>query len=171
MVNIKKAKEEDAAVLALLGRLTYAESHGDFIEDINDLLLYLNDSFSVAKTKQELKLTENFFYIIYADDLPVGYAKLVANENHNNEHSPNHCKLERIYILNDFTRLRIGKQLLTFIEEKAKELQLNTMWLSVYIKNSRAIKFYEKNEYKIVDEIDFLVNGTSYKNSVFSKKL
>ena len=37
MINIKKAEASDADILALLGRLTYIESHGHFIEDKNDL--------------------------------------------------------------------------------------------------------------------------------------
>jgi hypothetical protein len=41
----------------------------------------------------------------------------------------------------------------------------------VYIKNNRAIRFYEKNEYKNVGELHFIVNGTSYPNSVFARKL
>ena len=43
MVKIKIATKKDIEVLALLGRLTWIESHGHFIEDKNDVLKYLND--------------------------------------------------------------------------------------------------------------------------------
>ena len=171
MINIKIAEETDTAVLALLGRLTYAESHGHFIADKNNLLKYLDKNFSVSKTEQDIKNPKQFFYIIYVDDLPVGYAKLVVNAKHESIASINNCRLERIYVLNDFIPLKIGQQLLTYVEEQAKALQLDTMWLSVYIKNNRAIKFYERNEFKNVGELNFLVNGKSYENIVFSKKL
>ncbi|MEE9349639.1 MAG: GNAT family N-acetyltransferase [Flavobacteriaceae bacterium] len=171
MIKIKLAKEVDTNVLALLGRLTYAESHGHFIDDKNDLLKHLDENFSVSKTKQDINNPKNLFYLIYVDDLPVGYAKLVVNAKHKSITSQNNCCLEKIYILNDFIKLKIGKQLLIYVEEQAKALNLDTMWLSVYIKNNRAIRFYEKNEFKNVGELNFIVNGKSYENIVFSKKL
>ena len=74
MIKIKIAKEADAVVLALLGRVTWAESHGHYIDDKSNLLNYLNNNFSVSKTKQDINNPKNFFYIVYVDDLPVGYA-------------------------------------------------------------------------------------------------
>ena len=171
VIKIKSAKETDTEVLALLGRLTYAESHGHFIDDKNDLLKHLDENFSVSKTKQDINSSKNIFYIVYADDLPVGYAKLVVNAKNKNIASQNTCCLEKIYILNDFIPLKIGQKLLTFVEEKTKALQLDTLWLSVYIKNKRAIRFYERNEFINVGELNFIVNGKTYENTVFSKKL
>lgn len=171
MINIKTAKISDTEVLALLGRLTYIESHGHFIEDKNDLLQYINEAFSVTKTKQELQNPNNLFYMIYVDELPVGYAKLVLNETHVTVVSRHNCLLDKIYILNEFIPLKIGQQFLNFLEEKAKALQLDTMWLSVYVKNERAIRFYEKNEFKNVGDINFLVNGKNYENIVLSKMI
>lgn len=171
MVNIKIATATDLVILALLGRLTYAESHGRFINDKNDLLKYLDKAFSVSQTKKDINNPKHLFYIIYVDDLPVGYAKLVLNAIHESVVSENNCRLERIYILNDYIPLKIGQQFLDFVEEQAKQLQLDTMWLSVYVKNDRAIRFYERNEFKKVGELNFLVNGIGYENTVLSKKI
>lgn len=171
MIRIEIAKEGDSKVLALLGRVTWAESHGHYIDDKNNLLEYLNKNFSVSKTKQDINHPENLFYIIYVDDSPAGYAKLVVNAINENVASQNNCRLERIFIQNEFIPLKIGQQLLNFVEEKAKEIQLDTMWLSVYIKNERAIRFYERNNFKNVGQLNFTVNGQGYENIVFSKKL
>jgi len=171
MMKIKIAKEADTLVLALLGRMTWAESHGHYIDDKNNLLKYLNSNFSVSKTKQDINNSKNIFFIIYVDDLPVGYAKLIVNAKNENIASQNNCRLERIFILNEFIPLKIGQKLLTFVENKAKTLQLDTIWLTVYIKNKRAIRFYEKNEFKNVGNLNFLVNGKAYDNIVFSKKI
>ncbi|MET2985312.1 GNAT family N-acetyltransferase [Aureibaculum conchae] len=171
MIKIETAKAEDTAILALLGRLTFAESHGQYIEDKNDLLKYLDENFSVSTMKQKIKDPKNRFYIVYADGLPVGYAKIVINAKNEYVTSKNNCRLQRIFILNDFIPLKIGQQLLTFVEEQAKALQLDTMWLTVYIKNKRAIRFYEKSEFKNVGELNFIVSGKAYDNIVFSKKI
>jgi ribosomal protein S18 acetylase RimI-like enzyme len=107
---------------------------------------------------------------MYVDKVPVGYAKIIVNALQENVASENSCRLERIFILNEFIPLRVGKQLLTYVEDQAKALKSDTMWLSVYIKNKRAIRFYEKNEFINVGELKFVVSGVSYENIVFSKE-
>lgn len=82
MIKIKSAIKADTAILALLGRVTYAESHGHFIEDKNDLLKHLDENFSVPKTKQDISDPKNLFYLLYVDDFPVGYAKLIVHAKH-----------------------------------------------------------------------------------------
>ena len=75
--NKKKQKETDTPILALLGRITYTESHRHYIDDQKDLSKYNDDAFSVSKTKQDLKQSqETSFYIVHVNDLPVGYAKI-----------------------------------------------------------------------------------------------
>ncbi len=171
MIEIKKTNENDTEILALLGRMTWAESHGQYIADKNDIPQYLNENFSISKTRQHLNNPNIHYYIIYVDGLPVGYVKLVVNASQEHVASQNKVQLERIFILNDFIPLKIGQQLLEHVEEQARALQLDTMWLSVYIKNNRAIRFYEKNNFKNVGELNFTVSGKSYENIVFSKAL
>ncbi len=171
MIKIQIAKATDIEVLAILGRITWAESHGHYIDDKNDLSKYLDKNFSVLKMKQDINNPDHLFLIIYVDDLPVGYAKLVLNAMNENLASQNSCRLERIFIQKEFIPLKIGQQLLAFAEEKARELAFNEMWLSVYIKNKRAIRFYEKNGFKNVGELNFIVNEKPYQNLVLSKKI
>lgn len=168
---IKKAKEVDSEVLSLLGLITYKESHGHFIENKEDLKKYNETAFSISKTKVDLNNPNIVFYIIYVNDLPAGYAKLVLNGLDKSVNSQNNCQLERIYILDDFIPLRIGQKFLTFLEEEAKAMHSYTIWLSVYIKNERAIRFYQKNGYENVGKSIFLVHGTEYENIVFSKNI
>ncbi len=171
MINIKIAKVEDAKIIALLGTITYSESHGAFINNKKDLNEYVNATFSVAKIKEEINDDNNIFYLVHLDELPVGYAKIVANTLHESVESENNCQLEKIYILDHFIPLKIGGQLFAHIEKKAKEMGKDTIWLSVYKENKRAIRFYLKNYFVEVGKSTFLVNGTGYENLVFSKKI
>ena len=171
MITIKAATYKDVEVLALLGRITYAESHGHYIHNKNDLQNYLNSAFSIEKIRTEENNPEHIFHLIYIDDFPVGYTKLVLNATHESVNSKNTCRLERIYILEDFIPLKIGQQILEFIIETAQNLEFESVWLSVYIKNNRAIRFYEKNHFKKVGGLDFLVNGKKYENFVLLKTI
>ncbi len=171
MIKIKQTNDTDTEVLALLGRMTSAESHGQYIEDKNDIPKYLDENFSMAKTSQNMSNPSIHYYLVYSDNLPVGYVKLINNAAQKHVNSKNTIQLERIFILKDFIPLKVGQQLLTYVEERAKALNFDTMWLSVYIKNNRAIRFYEKNDFKNVGDLNFKVNGKSYENIVFSKSL
>ena len=171
MIEIKKATPANSEALALLGRVAYIESHGHFIKSKDDLDQYLDDAFAVSKIEEDLLNPNILIHILYVDKLPVGYTKLVLEATHENITTTNNVLLERIYVLNEFIPLKIGQQLLNFTEKKARELNLDTMWLTVYIKNERAKKFYHKNQFKNIGTVDFLVNGTGYENHVLSKKL
>lgn len=171
MIKIEKAQIEDLEVLALLGRLTWYESHGPYVDDKNDVTKYLNENFSISKTIENLNNPNIYNSIIYVDDLPAGYAKIILNKPQENIKSQNSCQLERIFILDEFIPLKIGQKLMSFVEEQAKDLQLDTLWLSVYIKNNRAIRFYERNDFKNVGALNFSVNDKLYENIVFSKTL
>lgn len=171
MVSIKIAKEENAELVALVGRISYTESHGHFIASKEDLDAYNNKAFSIKGVREELSDSKNVFYLIYVDKFPAGYAKLVPNDKQESVQSGSTCRLERIYILSDFIPRKIGQPFLTYLEEQTKELNIDSMWLTVYIKNMRAIKFYEKNGYKTVGEMMYIVNGKEYKNHVMMKNL
>lgn len=170
MIKIEKASLKNAEVLALLGRITYIESHGHFIEDRKDLIQYVDHTFSVSNLLKELEDPKVLYYLAFVDELPVAYIKLVLDAKNENVKSNSVCLLERIYVLNEFIPKKIGHQLLAFAEEKTKELEKDTLWLSVYIKNERAIRFYQKNQFINIGYYDFLVNGIVYENHVFSKE-
>ena len=171
MITIRVATSNDAEVLALLGRITYNESHGNYIENKVDLLNYNNTSFSVKKQEEELKNNSNLFYLIYSDTSPIGYIKLVKNSTNPNIQSTNVCKLERLYILNDFIAQKIGSIAMKYILEKVTELNFEELWLAVYFKNTKAISFYERNDFKNVGNIIFKVGESDFDNYVLSKKL
>lgn len=171
MIEIKSAKKEDIEILALLGRITYKESHGHFIEDKNDLSQYIDKAFSVKSMNLKISDSQNLFYILYVNKLPGGYGKLVLNKEQDGHQKGKQCRLERIYILDEFLPLKIGQQFLDFLIVKARELKFDSICLTVYIKNFRAIRFYERNDFKQVGEMSFLVNATAYKNFIYLKQL
>ncbi|MCZ4408529.1 GNAT family N-acetyltransferase [Cryomorphaceae bacterium 1068] len=171
MIKIRSATEEDIEILALLGRITYSESHGAFIHDRNDLLEYNKKAFAVSKIKEDLRNKKNLFYIAYADDFPVAFAKLILNEFHESVDSKNTCLLDKIYVLNEFIPLKIGQVLFDFLEGEIRRFDCDTIWLDVYLQNYRAIRFYQKNAFVPTGRQDFLVNGTPYETIVFSKRI
>jgi len=155
MIHIRRATELDTSLIGLLGRVTFTESHGEYITEKKDLLAYLDKSFSIEQIKKELKDANNFFWIAFYKDFPIGYV----------------ARFERIYVLEDFIHLKIGRQLQDLVLKKAKDLKFNWIWLTVYIKNYRAINFYTKSKYKNIGTIIFTVGNEKHDNTVFAKEL
>ena len=171
MIEIRRATVADAIHFALLGRITYTESHGDYIENKKDLLDFYDKYYAVSNIRKELNDSENLFWIVFSDELPVGFGKLCLNENYSNLKDNNFCKLQRLYILNDFIALKIGSQLQDIILQEAIDLNFKTIWLTAYYKNTKGIHFYKKYDFEKVGEIDFIVGDTNYPNLIFAKKL
>ena len=57
-------------------------------------------------------------------------------------------ELERFYILNEFQGLQIGQSVLQKVLKIAEEKGVAFLWLGVWDKNSRAIRFYERHGFK-----------------------
>ena len=171
MIEIRRATVADAIHIALLGRITYTESHGDYVENKKDLLDFYDKNYAVSNIRKELNDLENIFWIVFSDELPIGFAKLCLNENLSNLKDNNFCKLQRLYILNDFIALKIGSQLQDIILQEAIDLNYKSIWLTAYYKNTKGIKFYKKYGFEKVGEIDFIVGDTNYPNLIFAKNL
>ncbi len=171
MLEIRRATTSDATHIALLGRITYTESHGDYISEKEDLLKFYNEYYSVSKIREELNDKENLFWIVFSDELPIGFAKLSLNITNQKLEINNACKLQRLYILNDFIGLKLGSQLQEIILKKATELKFKNIWLTAYYKNTKGINFYKKYAFREVGSIDFIVGKSNYENLVFVKNL
>ena len=171
MLEIRIATINDATHIALLGRITYTQSHGDYIENKQNLLDFYEKNYAVSQIRKELLDENNLFWIVFSDELPIGFAKLCLNINQFNLRDTNSCKLQRLYILNDFIALKIGSRLQDLILQKAISLNFKNIWLTVYYKNTKGIKFYKKYDFKEIGSIDFYVGKTNYENLIFAKTL
>lgn len=171
MIEIKQATFNDDAVIALLGRITFVESHSDFVKNEKAVQAFCNSEFDVAKIKGDLQDNNLHFWLVFYKDLPVGFAKVNLNKTHSFIKSDKACKLDKIYILNDFIGLKLGAKLHEEIIKKMQELKFEFIWLVTYIYNYKAIKFYENHDYKKAGFEDFMVDGKGYKNHVMIKSL
>ena len=146
-IIVRKATTKDVIAIALLARVTFREAFGHLFKDNQNLIDYFVKSFSIASLTSKLKDDNNVFWIALVNDLPVGYAKLL-------KHSPSKfivdtkvSELQRIYVLNDFLNQRIGHLLQDALFEEVKKIETNHLWLSVYVDNPKAVRFYKRYDF------------------------
>lgn len=132
-VEIKRAVESEAKMLALLGQVTFREAFGKYFlkQDLQD---YFAESFSVEKISKELRGKNNIFWLALAEELPVGYAKFKKPS-----------ELEKLYILQEFEGNRIGEMLQNEVIAEVKKTGTQELFLTVRTDNAKAIRFYEKH--------------------------
>jgi len=159
MTSIVKANEKDFQLLADIGKISYIESHGRSAKAA-DINIYLNEKFSYEAFKDELKDLKNIYHIIYHDNQPAGYSKIMLNTPHSNIQIKNITKLERLYLQKEFYGLKLGFELFNLNFELSKNSNQAGMWLFVWKENHRAVSFYKKIGFKVIGSYDFKLTET-----------
>ena len=171
MEEIRLATKDDATYIAMLGRITFTEAFGQLFTDKDGLKQYLNTTFSVQKIKESLGKTNNVYWIAFVDELPVGYAKLKLRSPCQFINDKRISQLQKIYVLQDFLSMKIGKRLQEVLLQRAMMSGSRAIWLSVYQGNQRAIAFYEKNGFGTIGAHHFSIGAQTFDFKAMSKEL
>ena len=159
MIDIRKATTKDLHLLASLSTESFIPAHGHSAPK-DDISSYIEANFSIENFKKEI-INPNFeYYLIFHKSKVAGYSKIIFNYPTNHISDSKVTKMERLYLLKEFYGLEIGLKLMKFNTELAKKKEQSGIWLEVWIKNFRAIKFYKKVGFEIVGEANFTVSKT-----------
>lgn len=162
-INIRKAGTNDAEVVALLGRITFAETFAYLFESHeDDLRTYLDYTFGVAKIRRSLEQPRNTYWIGFADGLPVGYAKVKVPSPVAALAGKEVAQLQKIYLLKEFTGNGLGKVLMEAVFAHAGSHRVDAVSLFVLKENSSAIRFYERLAFAIVGEDTFTIGAQTF---------
>ncbi len=145
IICTRKATVEDAAYVALLGRITFTETFGHLFDKQKELEAYLASTFGIGKIRSSLQKDNNAYWLAFADELPVGYAKLKKHSLLESLDNQTASQLQKIYVLKDFLNKKIGIALYQSLIKEVQGLQSGYLWLVVLQANQRAIAFYQKN--------------------------
>ncbi len=159
MIEIKKAGLEHASILSEIGTKSFIESHGNS-GPLADIEAYAADKLTPEAFENDLQQETNLYYMIYVDDQPAGYSKIILNTAHPEIPEKEVSKLERLYLLRQFYGHNLGAQLFDFNVKLSKEAGQKGLWLYVWKGNERAIRFYEKQGFQITGSFDFLISPT-----------
>ena len=155
-IHIRESSIEDAGLLAELGARTFSDAFGADNSQA-DLNAYLAKAFSKNKMLEELQEPTTRFFIAFEASEPVGYTKLRAIKLPDCIHDPNPIEVERIYVDQRYIGKGVGAALMKRSIEAGRNAGFKTIWLGVWKKNDKAVRFYQKWGYKIVGEKEFVV--------------
>ncbi|PCE66518.1 GNAT family N-acetyltransferase [Sediminicola luteus] len=170
-IEIKPATENEAPLIALLGRVTFDDTFGHLFSAPEDVLEYLERTFSVTKITNSIKKSNNRFWLAWGGGLPVGYAKLKLHSDSGFGSSGTEAQLQKIYVLQDFLGQGIGEALQQAVFDRATAEQRPQLWLSVLESNQRAIGFYKKHGFEKIGSHTFSIGREDFKFIAMSKQL
>lgn len=143
-IYIVKATPIHLEELQSLSRQTFSEAFSSGNTEKN-LRLYLDKEFSEEKLMQEHSNPNSEFYFVQLNNKFIGYLKINFGSAQTELKEKNGMEVERIYVLKEFYGKQAGQILFDKALEIAKEKKMDYLWLGVWEKNLRAIRFYEKN--------------------------
>ncbi len=149
----------DAESMSELGAKSFLESHltSATQKDLDD---YIRNTYTKERFVKELEDSRNLFRIATIGERIAGYSKIVPNTSRPGITQTNSCKMERLYVLEEFIPQKIGQLLFDECLELAKAENQSGIWLNVWTGNPRAIRFYEKQGFSKVGDTMFKISAT-----------
>jgi ribosomal protein S18 acetylase RimI-like enzyme len=150
-IDIRRVTLNDIDQLQKISRQTFSEtfSAGNTEENMKQ---YLEEGFSLEKLTAELNDKNSVFYFAVLDNNVIGYLKLNFGQSQTELKDDKALEIERIYVLREFHGRKVGQLLYEKAMQTAREINADYVWLGVWEKNPRAIKFYKKNGFVEFDK-------------------
>ena len=147
MIKLVRVLDQELDALLDLARSTFKVS----FEQQNkpeDFKLYMEKAFSRSVFKDQLRDPNSSFYFVRQLEETVGYIKINEKEAQNEQFDTQSIELERFYIKSSFQGQNIGKEVLKLVLDMVKNTEATFLWLGVWEKNAKAIRFYERHGFK-----------------------
>jgi diamine N-acetyltransferase len=156
MIAIQKVNVDQLDNLLAFSKKTFYDFFAHLNEPAN-MEAYAAVAFAPENMLQQLANPDSHFYFAMVGDRIIGYLKLNFNDAQTEYKDKNALEVERIYVSAEHHGKQIGKQLLNFAFEIAKERRFAYVWLGVWDQNENAIGFYKHNGFEFCGSHPFLL--------------
>lgn len=143
-IKITRATLKETIALGKLCKETFKDSFGHTCS-LSDMDDFITKFFSKEILSKELADPNDYYFVAYLDQIPVGYVRLKEEYDvfpYIKKYKA--MELKRIYVQRDHQSNKIGAKLIQFAINFAQNNNYEVIWLGVWEHNSRAISFYKK---------------------------
>lgn len=153
-ISYRDATPDDSALMAEIGRRTFAETFGHLYspENLAAFLANHNESGWRAEILDPVFSVR----IVEADGEPIAYAKIGPPSLPFEPRGPS-VELRQIYVLDPWQGRGIAQELMAWAIDEAKKRGARDLYLSVFVDNHRARRFYERYGFTFVGTYAFMV--------------
>lgn len=114
---------------------------------------YIEYSFNKDNLQKELKVNGSEYYFILYNLKEVGIIRIVHNKPLNELPKKSATYIHRIYLSQEIQGKGVGKQLFEWSYKQAIINQSDIMWLKAMDTQTQALRFYEKQGFKTINNI------------------
>jgi GNAT superfamily N-acetyltransferase len=169
-VTLRVATQQDAVRLSALSTEVWLDTYvTDGLRP--SLTQEVNRLFSLQAKSETLGKADTVILVAEHDDLIIGYAQLKYDASHALVPSSAAVELEHLYVQKTFTQQGIGKTLLLQAEAIALLHGANTLWLTAWVGNTRALEFYTCRGYDDLGATLYCFDNEEHENRVFAKRV
>jgi ribosomal protein S18 acetylase RimI-like enzyme len=168
--NIKMCKQNQLDLLRAISIETYRDT---FSESNSEILMtqYFQDSLNKEKLQAELNHPDSTFYFISVAEKVAGFLKVNVMSAQTDIKDSNALEIERFYIRQSFLRNGLGKQLMSFACDLARQKNKTFVWLGVWENNMPALHFYKKMGFYQIGTHPFNMAGDIQTDLLLQKDL
>jgi GNAT superfamily N-acetyltransferase len=164
----RDATPDDAAALDDIFDTVFCDTFAHLYRE-EDLSAFLS-SFGVAEWEEQLGDPRFACRIAELDGVPVGYVKLGPLKLRVEENSPA-LLLDQLYVVKEHHGAGIARTLMDWALEETARRGATRLYLTVFIDNHRARRFYDRYGFEAVGRYDFMVGSQADEDIIMRKLL
>ena len=172
---IRRGVAGDAAMLAALGARTFNDT---FAADntAEDMAAYLAHAYGLEQQRAELALPDAWFLIAEVDGVPAAYAYLrqAPLPAHVTNPAPGQpglaVEVARFYVDAPWHGQGIAQALMQAVIAQSAQRGARTLWLGVWERNARAIRFYSRYGFRDIGCQPFMLGSDLQRDRVMSRE-
>ena len=143
-IEISLTKPSEIIALQKISKETFVEAFSNENSQEN-MQKYLEENLSIQQLTNELLNSESSFYFARINEKIIGYLKINFGKAQTDFKEDDSIEIERVYVSEEFQGKNVGQNLLNKAIEICGEKNAQFLWLGVWEKNYKAIRFYQKN--------------------------
>lgn len=169
-VSFRTATADDALCLGVLGAQVFLDTYAT--EGIRpSLAREVLHNFSTDTTSALLADPNVTVVLAERERHLIGFASIGCPAHKPDVPAASGAELRRLYVQARFAGRGLGRELLRHAEAAARDRGARTLWLTAWVGNERALRFYPRHGYDDVGQTVYEFEGESYENRVFAKAL
>lgn len=167
LLTIRRAAPADAATLAPFAAAAFWDTYRD-IDDADDIASYVAKHLTAEELSRVMQQPGSTTLVAETAQDVAGYAILTWSEAPPCVAGERPIELARLYLGQAFIGQGHGLRLMQALHQEAAAQGARTMWLGVYDRNLRAVRFYERFGFAKVGGKEFLFGGKVYIDPIYA---
>ena len=164
--TLRRATADDATLLAAFAAQAFADTYRE-LSDAQEIADYVAEHFRPEDIAAVIADPTCVTLLAEVGEQLAGYAIVKAGEAPGCVPGPT-VQLWRLYLGAGFIGQGLGAQLMRAAQAEAGRQGAATLWLGVYDRNVRAVRFYERFGFRKVGGREFLFGGQVYIDPVYA---